>query len=123
RVRKELAMMKEITGYDDTGLWENVTDENGIPYTKVHATQDQNSKVVYEVILDTTKDPRGIPQMFTIRECDYNDETGGKIVGLNDAQASLTRQAWRILETADPYVDEQDPGFLEKSWRVNKGGA
>jgi len=119
RVRKELAMMKEITGYDDTGLWEPATDENGIPYTKVHATSDPSSEVVYEMI----QDERGNPQMFTIRECDYNDETGGKIVGLNDAQASLTRQAWRILETADPYVDEQDPGFLEKSWRVNKGGA
>lgn len=120
RMRKAIADLKEITGYDGSGLWEkrpntvvDYTDTQGqkrhqeVEIYFVHASQDPKSTVVYEVI----KDPATGEMMFTIRKAkEANKEN---IQGLNEQQAALVRQAWAYLLAADPAV-------MQKFWRVNK---
>ena len=121
RMRKAMADLEKITGYNGEGLWEkrpnttvDYTDTQGNKHHQevevyfVHADQNPESPVVYEVI----KDPATGEMMFTIRAAKENQE---KIKGLNEQQAALVRQAWAYLLAADPEV-------MRKFWRVNKVG-
>jgi len=119
RMEKAMADLKNITGYDDSGIWTegpktvvDYTDTQGKKHHQelkvwfVHETQDPKSKVVYEVL----EDPKSGEMMFTIRASNDKD-----LKGLNEKQAALVRQAWAYLLSADPQV-------MQKFWRVNKVG-
>ncbi|MFN3821767.1 MAG: hypothetical protein ACK4OO_05485, partial [bacterium] len=118
RMKKAMADLQSVTGYNGEGYWEqrkntvvDYTDTQGKPHHQevevyaVHADQDPSSPVVYEVI----KDPATGEMMFTIRAAKKNQEN---IRGLNEQQAALVRQAWAYLLAADPEV-------MRKFWRVN----
>jgi len=119
RMEKAMADLKSITGYDGSGVWTegpktvvDYTDAQGKKHHQelnvyfVHANQDPQSLIVYEVL----QDPETDEMMFTIRESNHKD-----IKGLNEQQAALVRQAWAYLLSADPQV-------MQKFWRVNKVG-
>jgi len=119
RMKKAMADLKNITGYDGGGVWTegpktvvDYTDTQGKKHHQelkvwfVHETQDPKSKVVYEVL----EDPKSGEMMLTIRASNDKD-----IKGLNEKQANLVRQAWAYLLSADPHV-------MQKFWRVNKVG-
>ena len=119
RMRKAMADLKSITGYDGSGVWTegpktvvDYTDAQGKKHHQelnvyfVHANQDPQSPIVYEVL----QDPESKEMMFTIRASNHKD-----IKGLNEQQAVLVRQAWAYLLSADPQV-------MQKFWRVNKVG-
>jgi hypothetical protein len=119
RMEKAMADLKNITGYDGSGVWTegpktvvDYTDTQGKKHHQelkvwfVHETQNSQSKVVYEVL----EDPKSGEMMFTIRASNDKD-----LKGLNEKQADLVRQAWAYLLAADPQV-------MQKFWRVNKVG-
>jgi hypothetical protein len=118
-MKKAMADLKSITGYDGSGVWTegpktvvDYTDAQGKKHHQelnvyfVHANQDPQSPIVYEVL----EDPETDEMMFTIRASNHKD-----IKGLNEQQAVLVRQAWAYLLSADPQV-------MQKFWRVNKVG-
>jgi len=115
-MRKAMADLASITGYDGSGLWRqgpktvvDYTDTKGQKHHQelnvyfIHADKDAKSPVVYEVL----EDPKSGEMMFTIRASNHKD-----IKGLNEKQAALVRQAWAYLLAADPEV-------MRKFWRVN----
>lgn len=119
RMIKAMADLRGVTGYDGSGVWTegkptvvDYTDSQGEKHHQelkvylVHATQDPQSPVVYEVL----EDPKTGEMMFTIRQAKDNEQN---IQGLNEQQAALVRQAWAYLLAADPAV-------MQKFWRVNK---
>ena len=117
RQRMEEAMKETgseaYTGYFGQGAWEEknytFTDSDGkkynVKYYLVHETDDPKSPVGYEVI-----EGKSGEMVFTVRRSE------NKIIeGLDEKQAALVRQAWALLEAADPQI-------MTKFWRVNKVG-
>lgn len=92
RIKQMMKDLKNKTGYDGGGEWNKQT---GI-----------SKDGAYEIIFDKA----GNPQQLIIRKSNSTD-----VVGLNESQAILVRQAWKILEQADPEI-------YKKFWRINKVG-